>query len=95
MPHLRRSRASAVVFVFIVFLGRGIGGGSAGITTTHHRQGQAAHGAGSTCRDDDKEVGKHATAGAGNGGKSKGSARADNNQPKSDMKYVQKNTWSK
>ena len=32
-------------------------------------------------------------AGAGNGGKSRGSARADNNQPKSGSEDVQNITW--
>ena len=35
-PHSRRGHAVAVVFVFIVILGGGIGGGS-GITATHYR----------------------------------------------------------
>ena len=41
-----------------------------------------AHGDGGTRHDNDQEVCKRATAGAGSGGESRGSTRADNNQPK-------------
>jgi len=45
--------------------------------------------AGSACPDNDEEADTHASAGAGNSGESRGSARADNNQPKSGSKDVQ------
>ena len=48
-----------------------------------------ACGAGGACRDNDEEADKCAAAGEGNSGKSRGSARTDNNQPKSGSKDVQ------
>ena len=85
-PHSRRGCVAAVVFVIlVVVLCGGVGGGSA-ITATHCCLGQAARRAGGAHCNDDEEVGKCATAGAGNGDESIGSARTDNNQPKSGSK---------
>ncbi len=81
----RRGCLLAVVLVVVVVLGGGVGGKS-GSTPAHCRQGQTACSAGGARRNNDKEVGERATVGAGNGGKSRGCARADNNQPKSDTK---------
>ena len=71
-------RGGGVVFVVIIVLGWGVEGGS-GSTAVRRCQGQAAHGAGSACRDKDEEDNKRAMAETGNGGQSRGSARADNN----------------
>ncbi len=87
-------RAAAVVFFVVDMLVRGIGGGS-GSAAAHHSQGQAACGVGGARHDDNEEVGECATAEVGNRGKIRGSARADNNQPKSDCKDVQNITWSR
>jgi hypothetical protein len=46
-------------------------------------RGQAAHGAGGAHRNEVEEADERAAAGAGNSGESRGSARVDNNQPKS------------
>ena len=81
----RRGCLLTVVLVVVVVLGGGIGGES-GSTLARCRQGQTACSAGGAHCNDNKEVGEHATVGAGNGGKSRGCARADNNQPKSDTK---------
>ena len=65
MPHLRHGRAAAVVFIVIVVLSGGIGGRSGSIAA-YHCQGQAAWGTGGACCNNDKKVGKRATAGADN-----------------------------
>jgi hypothetical protein len=65
----RGGHAAAVVSIVVVVLSRGIGGGS-GSTATCCRE-QAANGAGGAPCNYDEEVGKRATVGAGNGGKSR------------------------
>ena len=93
-PHSHRGRVSVVVFVIlIIVIDGGVGGGS-GITTTRRCRGHAACRAGGAHCDDDEEVGERTTAGAGNGDESRGSARADNNQPKIGSKDAQNISWS-
>ena len=83
----------AICWLIVVRPRRPRGGSS--LHLWHHPRGQAARGAGGAHHDDDEKVGEHALAGAGNGGKSRGSEKANNNQPKSGMKDFQYNTCSK
>ena len=77
MPHLRRGHVEMVVFIVVVVLGWAEVSAPPPIVIKDN----AACGAGGTHCNDDKEVGERAMAGAGNSGKSRGSVRADVNQP--------------